>query len=712
MEAIFIKLLNMSITAGLLALAVIVIRLLLKKAPKAITIVMWALVGIRLICPFSFESVLSLIPSAETIPENIIYSVAPEIQSGIPALNSTINPIISESLAPAARDSVNPMRLITFIAFVIWIVGMIAMILYAIISYIRIYRKVREAAPFKNNIWLCDHIPTSFILGIIRPRIYLPSDIDEKDMEYVIAHEKAHLKRRDHLWKPLAFLLLTVYWFNPVLWIAYILFCRDIEFACDEKVIKEMGSEIKKPYSDALINCSAHRKMITACPLAFGEVGVKGRIKSVLNYKKPAFWVIILAVAICIPIAVGFLTNPKTEEWKSENYGIYCNVISAECENIVYDYLYGTINEEYPYITVNWTNDTDDTLCFGNEFVIYKNGKIYEPRKEMYFNLELHTIKPGENKSENYILSEYELSEGNYQLEKTFYLEREPEQKYRAFISFSIERTYSFLGKQYKGEKIVYECGSYSSILYTNESIPQFSISDVDFHLLTNDYPQTSVKNSFYDIGKLKKITLKKSNFDDMTTADIWYDGYSASELRKNNLNAFSAFDSSGRLYYLLEQKNGEIYIAQGYTETNTIRWIFKMKSTKDVPPEEQAPDITSDTISALKKKYPQYFDLTTTKGLVIYVWQMGEDSYFCGLLSGKNIGYSNEDLWNLVPVSIDEMRVIIQSYNISKSKVTIWPVIQPYSSYFYEIDDDYRKKVENLFWGEMITESSTDVEW
>lgn len=311
MEAVFLKLLNMSITASWLVLAVFVLRLLLKKAPRYISVILWAMVGVRLISPFSFESVLSLIPSAETVPQNIIYSNSPAIESGVPIINNTINQVITENLAPTPEASANPMQIIAFIATVVWILGVLVMIFYTVFSYLRIERKVREAVQYEGNVWLCDHVDTPFILGIMRPRIYLPSDISKQDMEYVIAHEKAHLKRRDHIWKPLGFMLLAVYWFNPVLWFAYVLLCKDIEFACDEKVLKQMGSDIKKPYSDALINCSVPRKMISASPLAFGEVGVKGRIKSVLNYKKPAFWIVIVAIITSIAVALCFLTNPK-----------------------------------------------------------------------------------------------------------------------------------------------------------------------------------------------------------------------------------------------------------------------------------------------------------------------------------------------------------------------------------------------------------------
>ncbi len=249
MDAVFIKLLNMSITASRLVLAVLLLRFLLKKAPKWIMGVLWGFVAIRLICPFSLESIFSLVPSVEPIPQNIISSEIPAVNSGLPVLNQAINPVLSESLAPNVGDSVNPMQIIACAASVIWMIGILSMLHYTLISYIRIRRKIGEAVPLKDNIWICDHISTPFILGMIRPRIYLPSSMNEGDMEYVLSHEKAHLKRKGHIWKPLGFLLLSVYWFNPILWAAYILLCRDIELACDEKVIRQFGAEIKKPYS-------------------------------------------------------------------------------------------------------------------------------------------------------------------------------------------------------------------------------------------------------------------------------------------------------------------------------------------------------------------------------------------------------------------------------------------------------------------------------
>ena len=325
MEAVFLKLVNMSLTAGWLVLAVLLLRLLLKDAPKYIRVILWGLVAARLMLPFSFESNFSLVPSAEPLPEEFLYAATPQVNTGIPALNEAINPIVSQSLAPATElTSANPTQIWSFIFSQIWILGMVLMVGYALASYLLVRRRVAASIKAGYNLRICDHIESPFILGIIRPVIYLPSDMDQQTAGLVLAHEHAHLKRKDHWWKPLGFALLCVYWFNPMIWLAYVLLCRDIELACDEKVIAELGAEEKKAYSSALLDCSMQRRMIAACPLAFGEVGVKDRIKSVLNYKKPAFWLIVIAVILCIVVAVCFLTDPivKIDPLALENWGI------------------------------------------------------------------------------------------------------------------------------------------------------------------------------------------------------------------------------------------------------------------------------------------------------------------------------------------------------------------------------------------------------
>ena len=313
MSDLFLNILNMSIAASWLILAVVLLRFLLKKAPKWIIILLWGIVALRLAVPFSFESALSLIPSAETFNAHNIQYETPAISSGIPAVNNAVNPVLGETFAPNPAGSVNPLYVWTFIVSVIWLIGIAAMLLYAVTSYVRVHRSVAERAPYEGNIFLCDHVKSPFILGLVRPKIYLPSSMDTTAMEPVIAHEKAHLARRDHWWKPLGFLILTVHWFNPLCWIAYVLLCRDIELACDEKVIRQMDLDEKKQYSIALLECSTQRRLVTTCPLAFGEVGVKERVKNVLNYKKPAFWVIVVAVVACAVVTVCFATNPKQD---------------------------------------------------------------------------------------------------------------------------------------------------------------------------------------------------------------------------------------------------------------------------------------------------------------------------------------------------------------------------------------------------------------
>ena len=315
MNELFLKIINMSISASWLVLAVLILRFVLKKAPKWINVLLWGIVAIRLICPFSFESTLSLIPSAETIPLNIGMDTTPTINSGISAINNAVNPIISQSNTPMAGASVNLLQITIGIYEYIWIFGMIALALYTAISYWRLRRKVDTAVRYKDNIFQSENVSFPFVLGIIKPRIYLPFKMNGQYLEYVVAHEQAHICRKDHWWKPLGFLLLMIHWFNPLMWLAYVLLCRDIELACDEKVIKELCNEQRGDYTQALVACSVNRRMIAACPLAFGEVSVKERVKSVMNYKKPAFWVIIIAVIICVGVAACFLTNPKQDRY-------------------------------------------------------------------------------------------------------------------------------------------------------------------------------------------------------------------------------------------------------------------------------------------------------------------------------------------------------------------------------------------------------------
>ena len=314
MAAVFLKLLNLSISASWLVLAVLVLRLVSKRSPKWMNVLLWGIVALRLMLPFSIESALSLIPSAETVsPAVVQFDPAPTITSGVSVIDNAVNPSLSGRFAAAPLASVNPLYVWTYLAGWVWLIGLGAMLLYALASYLRLRRRVSVSLPIQDHIYLCDAISSPFILGVVKPRIYLPSTLDEIQQQNVLAHEHAHLARHDHWWKPLGFALLAVYWFNPVLWLAYALLCRDIELACDERVIRTMDESAVKTYSTVLLACSMPRKAVITCPLAFGEVGVKERVKNALHYKKPAFWVVAASVAVCVVVAVCFLTNPPTD---------------------------------------------------------------------------------------------------------------------------------------------------------------------------------------------------------------------------------------------------------------------------------------------------------------------------------------------------------------------------------------------------------------
>ncbi len=324
MSEFFLTVVNMSISASWIVLVVLLVRLLLKKAPKWVTVLLWGIVAIRLICPFTIESVTSLIPSAETISPEIMMDRTPTIDSGIPIINNIVNPVIEGAFTPEPIASANPLQIWIPILSLLWIAGIAGMLIYTIISYFRVKRKVGTAVLLSGNIFQSESVVSPFVLGIIKPKIYLPFAMNERDMSHVVAHEQAHIRRKDHWWKPLGFLILTLHWFNPLIWLGYVLLCRDIELACDEKVIKELNTEQKADYSQAILTCSVSRRMIAACPLAFGEVGVKDRVKSVLHYKKPTLWILLVALIASAVVAVCFLTSPTSNTvqklaWESGN---------------------------------------------------------------------------------------------------------------------------------------------------------------------------------------------------------------------------------------------------------------------------------------------------------------------------------------------------------------------------------------------------------
>ena len=416
MDTVFIKLVNMSITAGWLVLAVLILRLLLKSAPKWIRCILWGFVAVRLLIPIFPTSTFSLIPSANSIPQTILMTHTPSIQTGFSLLDQAVNPFITTSLAPKVGESVNPIQILYTVLLFIWILGIIAILTYALISYIRIYKKIQEGIHLEENIWLCDRISTPFVLGIFHPHIYIPTSVSAKDRNYVIYHEKAHIKRNDHLFKLLGFLLLAIYWINPLLWVAYIFFCRDMELACDEKVLRQFGTQIKKPYSNALINCSVSSKIISACPLTFSETGVKERIKEILHYKKPTLWIILAAILVCLVTALCGLTNPLEP---LQNYTLIEN--GSDIDGLSLSVKELSFNASTPFIQIEWKNESASSITYPESFDIqYYHNDTYTScaTNPLIFDAIAHVLPSKEIQTKSYDISAFNLSRyGRYRFQ-------------------------------------------------------------------------------------------------------------------------------------------------------------------------------------------------------------------------------------------------------------------------------------------------------
>lgn len=311
MESLFLQILNMSITASYVILVVMAVRLFLKKAPAVFSYALWAVVWFRLSCPFSFESLLSLISiNTQAIPENIAAAHTPQINSGITILDRAVN----NSLPVAAPySSINPLQIWIPLAAFVWVLCITFLLLYSLYTTLKLKSKLKNAKLLHDNVYQMDGIKTPFVFGAIKPKIYFPSGIDEKEQPYLLKHEQTHIKRFDPIIKPIAFLVLCVHWFNPLVWLAFFLLGEDMERSCDESVLREMGNEIKKKYSTALLSLASGRKIIGGSPLAFGESDTKGRIKNVLHYKKPSFWIVAAAIALVIAVSIGLLANPRPD---------------------------------------------------------------------------------------------------------------------------------------------------------------------------------------------------------------------------------------------------------------------------------------------------------------------------------------------------------------------------------------------------------------
>ena len=563
MTELFLKVLNLSITASWLVLAVFAARLLLKKAPKGMICLLWAAVAVKLICPISFESAVSLVPSAETVTPEIIYEEEPQIDSGIDFVNSTVNPILS-GMGEAEPDGEPLMQKIVGTAGVVWAAGMGAMLVYAAVSYVYLLYKTRIRAKFSERVFVCDNIADPFILGFLKPKIFLPSDVDEADAEYIIAHEEAHLKRRDHLWKPLGFLILSIHWFNPLVWAAYIMLCRDIELACDEKVIKERGEGVKTAYTTALINCSTPRTAITACPLAFGEVGVKERVKAVLKYRKHAAVVGIFAFAIIVFVVTAFFTNPHQgvekllepgSVWHCTNYD---SEIFVDDERVVEGWL--VKDDETIEISVGYNEkyanifDRPYRLIDGSGSPAKINTKIKIKDGKLILDI---------------ITDELELG-----VESLIYERRENVNNYFSKLDCPVgEEDY---GTQLYSEELVYKNSEYDG----GYTLGEF------YRVLLKDKLQLYDSENWIELGAMQKKELSKESFDKLfTSGKKWYNRESCKSLREGNelaLELRAERNGVNELYILMRQVDGIHYMAYGEwgdtPDKDRIFWVKRLE--------------------------------------------------------------------------------------------------------------------------------------
>jgi len=599
MEKLFLSILNLSVTAGWIVLGVIILRFFLKKAPKWISCLLWGIVGIRLIMPFSFKSFLSLIPSAETFPQELVTtqnSYYHTIDSGINAVDKAITPII--------RDT-SPSAIVSYISIfsVVWLIGIAVMQIYSLAAYLLLKRQVRQSVPYSDNIRISGKINSPFILGFIRPKIYLPNGIPDNEKDYIIAHEKAHLKRLDHLIKPFAFTLLSVYWFNPLLWLGYLLLCRDIELACDQKVIKGMKKTERQEYSVVLLQNSIKRPIISACPLAFGEVGVKKRIKGIMNYKKPAFWIIISAIVISLVASVCLLTAPPN----ALNYDY--KIIDGYTEHPKIDVKITDLRliSDEPYINIKIINNTDKEIVYGDEFHLYLKRAI--GRKDCcngnhIWNSIAHSFegKAGERKIN---LTTYDTEKlGKYQLEFPFTVGNDYKTKYMATVEF--ERiSQKPLNGTYEADSIIYD----NPILSYNKTsvvdLPLYEFVSNSFFTINKYALNSSVTGH---IGDLTSIKLTSKNFDKLFLGtDQGFTEYSPRTLRKNNESAWeiknTAENTSENMvesfFILLRQSDSSLYICHGTGEgkDKSIHFAVKLKEYEEI---EISPDDHSTTLASV----------------------------------------------------------------------------------------------------------------
>lgn len=612
MDDVFLKLVNLSISASWLILAVLVLRVVLKKAPKWVMPLLWGVVALRLVCLFSIESALSLIPSAETIPSEIVT----ETREPVLYEQATLDIVTNPTLPSAAEVPVGVSRQQAQVDFniysVLWLAGMAALLVHALVSAGKLKRKLATAILLRDNIYESEFVDSPFVFGVVKPNIYLPMHMDEGTAAYVIAHEHAHLARRDHWWKVLGYLVLALHWFNPLVWVAYILFCRDIELACDEKVVKGLDGAARADYSQALLSCAAPKRAVAACPLAFGEGNIKTRVKSALHYKKPAFWVAAAAVLAVVIMAVCFLTNPRSERgslvWAQKlNAADVASIelyVPAEGEARQYKKL-----------------DTEE-MAQAVELINSSRGTYIEKPETVYAGLPvwfLLTMDDGTVHAVGSVVGHYLIIDGD-----TFDADVENQAEWENYvlkgdsaspIDMADRLSYALYGMTtgvYTLGEAVFEDSawetSYEETFANTKSTPELWLSSALGTDMTGILygTVTAARGYSYRFSTWEEITLKKSNFDWLFRSGSGEDwnGTSATKLRRENAHAWRGTRTGEDVnatvpmaeirrqdeltamdqWLLLQQKDGSLYLVMGYRSgglpysgAHPYRWIVRL---------------------------------------------------------------------------------------------------------------------------------------
>ena len=612
MDDVFLKLVNLSISASWLILAVLVLRVVLKKAPKWVMPLLWGVVALRLVCLFSIESALSLIPSAETIPSEIVT----ETREPVLYEQATLDIVTNPTLPSAAEVPVGVSRQQAQVDFniysVLWLAGMAALLVHALVSAGKLKKKLATAILLRDNIYESEFVDSPFVFGVVKPNIYLPMHMDEGTAAYVIAHEHAHLARRDHWWKVLGYLVLALHWFNPLVWVAYILFCRDIELACDEKVVRGLDGAARADYSQALLSCAAPKRAVAACPLAFGEGNIKTRVKSALHYKKPAFWVAAAAVLAVVIMAVCFLTNPRSERgslvWAQKlNAADVASIelyVPAEGEARQYKKL-----------------DTEE-MAQAVELINSSRGTYIEKPETVYAGLPvwfLLTMDDGTVHAVGSVVGHYLIIDGD-----TFDADVENQAEWENYvlkgdsaspIDMADRLSYALYGMTtgvYTLGEAVFEDSvwetSYEETFANTKSTPELWLSSALGTDMTGILygTVTAARGYSYRFSEWEEIDLTVSNFDWLFrngSGEDW-DGTSAAKLRRENAHAWRGTRTGEDVnatvpmaeirrqdeltamdqWLLLQQKDGSLYLVMGYRSgglpysgAHPYRWIVRL---------------------------------------------------------------------------------------------------------------------------------------